>query len=106
LASQTTGEDWSDVSLSLADSSATGGTEAPQVQPRIVDFVQPPAIAPAGAAPMAKSVSALAAAPAPMHAQEQQSRIEAGAYQALFRAPGKLSLASDGTTKNIALSTQ
>jgi uncharacterized protein (TIGR02231 family) len=106
LVSQLTGEDWSDVSLILATFPATGGTEAPQIQPRIVDFVQPQAIAPAGAAPQAKVVSALAVAPAPIRAQEQLSRIEAGAYQASFRAPGKLSLASDGSTKNIVLSTQ
>jgi uncharacterized protein (TIGR02231 family) len=106
LVSQLTGEDWSDVSLILAAFPATGGTEAPQVQPRIVDFVQAEAIMPAGVAPQAKAVSTLAAAPAPIGAQERLSEIEAGAYQASFRAPGKLSLASDGTTKNIALSRQ
>lgn len=106
--SQRTGEDWNDISLSLAAFQAAGGTEAPQVQPRIVDFVQPQAIMPADAAPRAKAVSALdaAQATAPIRAQQQQSRIEAGAFQALFQAPGKLSLASDGTTKNITLSTQ
>jgi uncharacterized protein (TIGR02231 family) len=55
---------------------------------------------------MAKTASTFATAPAPMRAEEQQSRIEAGTYQASFRAPGKISLASDGTTQNISLSTQ
>ena len=64
-----TGENWSDVSLILAAFPATGETEAPQVQPRIVDFVQPQAIMPAGVAPQAKAVSTLAAL-APLRAQE------------------------------------
>jgi uncharacterized protein (TIGR02231 family) len=105
---QRTGEDWSDVSLSLAAFPAAGGTEAPKVEPQVIEFFQPPVALPAGAAPQAKAASTLAAAPppAPMRAAEAQARIDAGAYQATFRAPGKVSLASDGTTKNISLSTQ
>ncbi|WP_294536991.1 mucoidy inhibitor MuiA family protein [uncultured Rhodoblastus sp.] len=108
LISQTTGEDWSNVSLVLAAFPATGGTEAPQVTPRIVDFVQPPVAFPVGAAPQAKAASTLAAAPAPapMRAEDRPSRIEAGTWQSKFRAPGKVSLASDGTTKNIGLTMQ
>lgn len=106
--SQRTGEDWSDVSLSLAAFPAAGGTEAPKVEPQIIEFIPSPVAIPADAAPQAKAASTLAAAPspAPMRAAEAQARIDAGAYQATFRAPGKVSLASDGTTKNISLSTQ
>ncbi len=106
--SQRTGEDWSDVYLSLAAFPAAGGTEAPKVDPQIIEFIPSPVAIPAGAAPQAKAASTLAAAPspAPMRAAEAQARIDAGAYQATFRAPGKVSLASDGATKNISLSTQ
>ncbi len=106
--SQRTGEDWSDVSLSLAAFPVAGGTEAPKVEPQIIEFIPPPVAIAAGAAPQAKAASTLAAAPspAPMRAAEAQARIDAGAYQATFRAPGKISIASDGATKNISLSTQ
>ncbi len=106
--SQRTGEDWSEVSLSLAAFPAAGGTEAPKVEPRIIEFLPPPIALPAGAEPRAKATSALAAAPspAPMRAAETQAHIDAGAYQATFRAPGKVSLASDGTAKSVSLSTQ
>jgi uncharacterized protein (TIGR02231 family) len=103
---QRTGEDWTDISLSLAAFPAAGGTEAPKVEPRIIEFIQPPFAAPAGAAPQAKMASAPAAAPAPMRATEAPAQLGANTYQATFRAPGKVSLASDGTMKNIGLSTQ
>ena len=115
LISQRTGEDFTDVALSLAAFPATGGTEAPQVEPQIIAFYEPPIAYRAGvASDMAKSLpaapaSALAPTPPPplaARAVEAQSRLEAGAYQARFHAPGRVSLASGGTTKNISLTTQ
>jgi uncharacterized protein (TIGR02231 family) len=109
LIAQTTGEDWTDVALSLAAFRAAGGTEAPQVEPQIIDFFEPPVMAPAGvASAQARAAAPLAAAPSPerVRAVEQHSRLDAGAYQAIFRTPGRISLASDGTTKTLSLSAQ
>jgi uncharacterized protein (TIGR02231 family) len=117
IISQTTGEDFTDVALSLAAFPAAGGTEAPQVEPQIIAFYEPPIAYRAGVvSEMAKAMPAASApnaAPPPplamperIRAVEAQSRLDAGAYQARFHAPGRVSLASGGTTKNISLTTQ
>jgi uncharacterized protein (TIGR02231 family) len=77
------------------------------VIPQIIGFFEPPV--PAAAA--TKSEGALRAnapaAPAPLaKADVAQAQLNAGAYQASFVAPSRVSLAADGSAKNIALSTQ
>ena len=114
LITQRTGEDFTEVSLSLAAFPAAGGTEAPQVEPQVIAFYEPPIAFRAGAASdLAKSApppppgaAPRAAAPERTRAVEAQSRLDSGAYQATFHAPGRVSLASDGTTKNISLTVQ
>ena len=120
---QNTGEDWTDVTMALSTTRAMRGSAAPDVQPERLAFWEPPQTLAAGVArqvaapaPMAKAlrdreepVDALkdkpAAAPA-MQAVEQQATIEASAYQASFVTPGRLSVPSDGSTKNAPLSTR
>ncbi|PPQ39926.1 conserved hypothetical protein [Rhodoblastus acidophilus] len=110
--SQRTGEDWSDVSLSLAAFPAASGASAPEPQPQKLEFFEPQ---PMGG--LMRAVPAPAAAPpapemadaAPKRreaAKPQMAQLDFNGVQALFRAPGKVSLASDGTTKLVALSTQ
>jgi uncharacterized protein (TIGR02231 family) len=110
IVAQRTGEDWSNVDLSIAAFPASGGTQAPQVEPQVIAFYEPPVAMPMAAESMAKSAPAPAGGAvlrqdrAP--AVEQQSRVEAGAYHAIFHAPGRVSLSMDGESKNIRLSTQ
>ena len=108
LVAQTTGEDWRDARLTLAAFRATGAAAAPEVVPQVIAFYEPPV----PVAGMAKSEGALrnapAAAPAPMRvaAETARAQLDAGAFQASFVAPGLVSLPSDGSAKNIALSVQ
>ncbi len=113
---QRTGEDWGDVSLAVSTTRALRGAQAPDVQPERIAFWEPPVPMAAGAArpaPMAKSVQMDAArsaqeaiapaAPPPVVATEQQSVLQADAWQANFVVPGRISVPADGATKNFAL---
>lgn len=108
LVSQETGEDWNDVALTLATFPATGAASAPEVEPKVIEFFEPPA--PVAAKAMAAPDGAMMRAheaPAPfVTAETVQARLNAGPYQATFTAPGRMSLPSGGGEKNIALSTQ
>jgi uncharacterized protein (TIGR02231 family) len=108
VVSQSTGEDWTDVALTLAAFRATGAASVPEVVPRIISFYEPPVPLGAGAEQAAPRNAPLAAAPAPAvaKAETRQAQLDANAYQASFVAPGRVSLASDGSTKNIALTSQ
>ncbi len=108
LVSQATGEDWNDVKLSLATFPATGAVAAPEVEPRLIAFYEPPTpvAAKAMSVPEGAMMRALEA-PAPLiPAETVQARLNAGPYQATFSAPGRVSLPSGGDAKNIALSIQ
>jgi uncharacterized protein (TIGR02231 family) len=108
--SQRTGEDWSEVNLTLAAFPAASGASAPEPQPQRIDFFEPMVM---GAA-MSRAMPAPAAPPpqdavAPKRradAQQQMAQVESNGVQAFFRAPGKVSLAADGTTRLVALSSQ
>ena len=119
---QRTGEDWSDVALSVSTVRATRGTGAPEMQPLRVAFLEPPMAlaaarpAPMAAPPLAKgragnmvesetrdfAAAAPAAAP-PVQAAEQQSSLDAGAFQVAFNVPGRVSIGTDGASKTFRL---
>ncbi|MDE2361739.1 MAG: mucoidy inhibitor MuiA family protein [Hyphomicrobiales bacterium] len=117
---QNTGEDWTDVALTLSTTRALRGSGAPDVQPERLAFWEPPApmAAPRAAASPAGRAKGLqqetldardsfANAPAaPVAAREQEASLDAGAYQANFVAPGKVSVPADGATKTFALATK
>ncbi|MCI4677191.1 mucoidy inhibitor MuiA family protein [Rhodoblastus acidophilus] len=106
IVSQATGEDWNGVTLTIAAFRATGAASAPEVVPRIIAFYEPPV----PVAAMAKARDAMRqapTAPAPMRveAETAQARMNAGAYQTTFVAPGRVTVPSGVSTANIALST-
>lgn len=116
--SQHTGEDWTDVALSLSTTRALRGAQAPDVQPQRLAFWEPPPpvaygarrkAAPAGRAMQldaATSANEVAAAPAPVPASERQATLEANAWQATFRSPGRVSVPANGASENVPLSTR
>ena len=109
--SQRTGEDWSEVSLSLAAFPAASGASAPEPYPQRIEFFEPPmpgAAMRAAPAPAARpdGKEADGGARPKKAAAPRMARVESNGMQAFFRAPGKVSLASDGTTKLVALSAQ
>jgi uncharacterized protein (TIGR02231 family) len=112
VVTQATGEDWTDVALTLAAFRATGAVAAPEAVPQIIAFYEPPVMRPLAAERNATGAAApppaadAAPAPARAKAETRQAQLESGAYQASFIAPGRVSLAADGSAKNIALASQ
>lgn len=120
---QRTGEDWSEVELSVSTTRARSGVAAPQVHPTRLAFWEPPPqpvpMARAPSAPqatmqsgrsdgaVAKSAEAAPPAPPPPRpAVEQQASVEASAFQASFRAPGRMSVPGEGAPKSFRVSSR
>ena len=108
LVSQATGEDWNDVKLTLATFPATGAASAPDVEPKVIEFYEPPAPVAAKAMniPEGAMMRARQASMLPVPAETIQAHLNAGPYQATFSAPGRVSLSSGSGARTIALSTQ
>jgi uncharacterized protein (TIGR02231 family) len=121
--SQTTGEDWTDVALTVSTARVARAVDVAEVESQRIDFWQPemvegaratrrmmakeaPALgaaAPAGAAADAAAAPLAAPAPAPVVAQEARAQLQANDYSAQFKAPGRVTLASDGARKSFVL---
>jgi len=119
---QRTGEDWSDVALTLSTTRSAGGTRAPELAPMQVMFFEPitsdlmrgrnlgsapPALAPspARAATAAAAEAEASARNIPARPAEiQTAQVEASAYQASFQVPGRVSIPQDGSSKTVVLS--
>ena len=111
---QTTGEDWSNVALSVSTVRTARGGKAPDLNPLIVHYPQP---LPAPAPPMAfvpdnktravRSAAEPAGAPsmAAQHAEEQQAAAEVGGFQVMFRIPGRVSIGTSEGAKSLRVST-
>lgn len=125
---QRTGEDWSEVAVELSTTRSAQGTRAPELNPLRIAFYEPPVVYEEERARLQKQASeraarppALAIAPAPTtgagfgptlsledRAAPQQasvatSQISAGAYQASFTVPGRVSIPQDGSSKAVVL---
>jgi uncharacterized protein (TIGR02231 family) len=127
---QRTGEDWSDVALTVSTARVARASDIPDVEPLKIDFWQAPvAISEGAATKAAPSPAAPGAAanlrvdqgwagaqlagvaravppgvaPLPQLAEESASQLEAGAYSAEFKIPGRISLAGDGAQKSFVL---
>lgn len=126
---QRTGEDWSDVVVTLSTTRSAGGTRAPDLVPVQVAFFEPPSVYESRARAMKQQESeraarapALTMAPAPIAGQgfsatvslEDRSprqdaavttaQLDAGAYQASFTVPGRITIPQDGSSKAVMLS--
>ncbi len=109
---QSTGEDWSNVTLGVSTVRVARGGAAPDLNSLVVQYPQPPRPALLGGVAMdraARSTAQLApAAPVAQEAaenfakkaeraDEQQATAEIGAFQTAFRIPGRVSVsASEG----------
>jgi len=117
---QRTGEDWNEVALELSTTRSAQGTRAPELNPLRIAFYEPQIVyeerarAARQAAERARS-SALAIAPAPIapdqrleeslskQAEVQTASVSAGAYQASFKVPGRVTVPQDGSSKAVVL---
>lgn len=107
---QQTGEDWSDVALSVSTVRTAKGGNAPELASLMVRFQPPPASPVASGAARPDRLTRQYAAPAPpgdkaaadydlalKSAEEQQAVADIGGFQVLFRIPGRVSVgASEG----------
>jgi len=125
---QQTGEDWQDVALTVSTVRTAKGGSGPELQPLIVRYYQPPAMQPVprasriqdrmnqlpvgGLATAFKDDPTLAAATspqppsAPVPAQEQETTIDIGGFQAVFRVPGRVSVAASEGAKSFRIATE
>ncbi|MGO4664758.1 mucoidy inhibitor MuiA family protein [Bosea sp. 2RAB26] len=117
---QRTGEDWTDVALTLSTTRSAGGTRAPELAPVQVAFLD--------AAVLYESRTRVSAAPAPMAAAKaraeaefeaaksrkmadsarpaevQTAQVETSSYQASFIVPGRVTVPQGATSKAVVLS--
>lgn len=114
---QNTGEDWRDVQLAVSTVRTAKGGNAPDLRPLIVRYPAPRAerpqpLAPAPAVPPAalRSMTPEGAAEpsaAPMRrgtaAEEREATVDIGGFQAVFRLPGRVSIAADEGAKSFRI---
>jgi uncharacterized protein (TIGR02231 family) len=104
---QTTGEDWSNVTLAVSTVRSARGGSAPDLNSLIVQY--PPAMQPLGAMDTARSraMPAPAASEAVMakRAEEQQAAVEVSPFQTAFRIPGRVSVGTTEGAKSLRIST-
>jgi uncharacterized protein (TIGR02231 family) len=114
---QRTGEDWGEVELTLSTARVAGGATAPEVMTQALALRDPMVAFEADQLRRQRSVAqgvarpeppAAMAAPAPMaemaKAVEQEAAASATAFSASFTAPGRVSVARDGTARTLRLS--
>jgi uncharacterized protein (TIGR02231 family) len=109
---QNTGEDWSNVSLSVSTVRTARGGSAPDLNSLIVQYPQPPlSAAPAGEAsmqshmPAARGVMAKVADALQQRADEQQATVDVSGFQVMFRIPGRVSVGASEGAKALRVST-
>jgi uncharacterized protein (TIGR02231 family) len=122
---QSTGEDWSDVALTVSTARVARAVDVVDLPGQRVDFWQPEvdqsafdrapaakmagAAAPAGkpalaeAPPTPPSNAGEAPPPTPIAAEDAAAQLQASAYTAAFKAAGRVTLASDGSQKSFVL---
>jgi uncharacterized protein (TIGR02231 family) len=111
---QNTGEDWSNVALSVSTVRTAGGGNAPDLNSLIVQYPQlqrPMPAAPAASIGAMDSVRQYArgglaklAEPPPERADEQQAVADVGGFQVMFKIPGRVSLGASEGAKSLRVS--
>jgi uncharacterized protein (TIGR02231 family) len=119
---QNTGEDWQDVQLAVSTVRTAKGGNAPDLRPLIVRYPAPrppeppmPAAPPSAALrslplPQEKAADALSTRGPEMKlarsvaAEEREAVVETGGFQAMFRLPGRVSVAADEGAKSFRIS--
>lgn len=107
---QTSGEDWSNVTLGVSTVRTTRGGNAPELKSLIVQYPQPPRPVAAGnASDLAYSPRSMPA-PVPQlakreRADEQEAAVEANGFQVTFKIPGRVSIGAADGAKSLRIST-
>ncbi|MCZ7659503.1 MAG: mucoidy inhibitor MuiA family protein [Xanthobacteraceae bacterium] len=106
---QSSGEDWSEVALAVSTVRTRKGGNAPELRPLIVRFQEPPRPL-AGSRAAEDRMMAPQTAPAPgmakpEAAREREAEIDTQGFQAVFRIPGRVSVASNEGAKSFRIAT-
>jgi uncharacterized protein (TIGR02231 family) len=104
---QTTGEDWSNVSLAVSTVRTARDGNAPDLSPLVVQY---PPVRPLEHLMDSTRQRALASAPAasepmPKRAEEREAVAEVSAFQTSFRIPGRVSVGANEGAKSLRIST-
>jgi uncharacterized protein (TIGR02231 family) len=116
---QQTGEDWSDVALSVSTVRTAKGGSAPELSPLIVRYPSPQRpraaeqrleqpVAPSSVDTLQQDRGAAnygAIENAYKQAREAEGTIESGGYQVVYRIPGRISVAANEGAKSFRVST-
>ncbi|TKW80189.1 MAG: mucoidy inhibitor MuiA family protein [Bradyrhizobium icense] len=113
---QSTGEDWSNVTLGVSTLRTARGGNAPELSTLVVQYPQLPRPMAAGSMsdsvqPRAlKQAAPMLAAPPPQsevreRADEQQASVEASGFQVTFRIPGRVSIGAAEGAKSLRIAT-
>ena len=109
---QTTGEDWSNVALSVSTVRSARGGKAPELNSLIVQYPPPPPPAPSASAAVGdlrqeshSRAVAKVAEPVAEKADEQQAVAEVGGFQVVFKIPGRVSLGASEGAKSLRVAT-
>ncbi|MEH2543424.1 uncharacterized protein (TIGR02231 family) [Bradyrhizobium sp. AZCC 2262] len=108
---QATGEDWSNVALSVSTVRTARGGSAPELSSLIVQYPQVPRPAPAASAAMESVAQPLLrggagrVADVRERADEQQATADVSGFQVVFKIPGRVSLSASEGAKSLRVST-
>ncbi len=107
---QSTGEDWSNVTLGVSTVRTARGGSAPELGTLVVQYPQPPRPLAAGSMSDAARVRSapLAAAPPQMAksvAEEQQAEVETSGFQVTFKIAGRVSIGTAEGARSLRIST-
>jgi uncharacterized protein (TIGR02231 family) len=120
IITQRTGEDWTDVALSVSTAQARGGTQVPDVPAVRVGFNEPPVImqgsvamrtrAAPGAADSLNEMKAMAApapaAPASEPVAQPEATLESTGFAAQYLVAGRSSISADGSPRSFRLASR
>jgi uncharacterized protein (TIGR02231 family) len=107
---QQTGEDWADVALSVSTVRTLKGGNAPDLWPMLVRYEQPRPVATGGQLRADRLVQQAAPPPAAaapddekVVAVEREAAVDTGGFQAVFRVPGRISVAANEGAKSFRI---
>jgi uncharacterized protein (TIGR02231 family) len=107
---QQTGEDWADVALSVSTVRTLKGGNAPDLRPMLVRYEQPRPVATGGQLRADRLVQQAAPPPAAaapddekVVAVEREAAVDTGGFQAVFRVPGRISVAANEGAKSFRI---
>jgi uncharacterized protein (TIGR02231 family) len=105
---QASGEDWSDVALTLSTARPAAGAAMPELDPWWIDFMRPMPAAPRVMLEMKSDdmlAGVMSAAPA-REAEEQVAEAAVGDFAVSYRVPGKVSVTADNSRQRFVLERQ